>query len=64
MEWWRLDSGSQVFSAEKYPFHTVRYNHRDFRPLCERIASISYSFLLSMMSGGGFENARSCALVE
>ena len=25
-ECWRLDSGSQVFSADEYPFHAVRYN--------------------------------------
>ena len=52
MEYQRLDSGSQVFLTEEYPFHAVRYSHQDFRPLCERIASTSYSSSLSITSGG------------
>ena len=64
MECQRLDSGSQVFSAEEYPFHVIRYSHWDFGPLCERIASTSYSSSLSMMSGGGFKKVGPCGLVE
>ena len=55
-EWWRLLSGSQVFSDDGYPFHAVRYNLRVVGPLWERIASTSYSSSLSMTSGGGDEN--------
>ena len=64
MEWWRLDSDSQVFLTEEYPFHAVRYSHQDFRPLCERIALTSYSSSLLMMSGGGFKKAGPCVSVE
>ena len=55
-EWWRLISGSQVFSDKGYPSHAVRDNLRALGPLWERMASTSYSSLLSMMSGGGDEN--------
>ena len=64
MEWWRLDSGFQVFLVEEYPFHTVKYNCWAFRPLCERIASTLYSSSLSMASGGGFKKAGPYASVE
>ena len=64
MECQRFDSGSQVFSAEEYPFHVVRYNRRALGPLWERIASTSYSSSLSMMSGGGFRKEGPCASVE
>ena len=63
MECWRLDSDSQVFLAEEYPFHVVRYCW-DFGPLCERIASTLYSSSLSMTSGGGLEKAGPYASVE
>ena len=63
-EWWRLDSGSQVFLTEEYPFHVIRYSHWDFGPLYERIASISYTSSLSMMSGGGLEKVGPCAFME
>ena len=64
MEWQRLDLGSQVFSAAEYPFQDIRYFRQLFGPLCERIASISYSSLLSMTSGGGSEKDDPYALVE
>ena len=64
MEWQSLDSGFQVFSAEEYPFHEIRYSHQDFRPLCERMASTLYSSSLSMISGAGFENAGPCASMK
>ena len=64
MECWRLDSGSQVFSAEEYPFHAVRYNLRALGPLWERMASTSYSFSLLITSGGGFRKEGPCISVE
>ena len=64
MEWQRLDSGSQVFLVEEYPFHVVRYSCQDFGSLCERNASTSYSSSLSMTSGEGFKKAGPCASVE
>ena len=45
-----------MFSDEGYPFHVVRYNLWAVGPLWERMASTSYSSLLSMTSGGGGEN--------
>ena len=64
MECQRFDSGSQVFSAEEYPFHVVRYNRRALGPLWERMASTSYSFLLLMTSSGRFRKEGPCASVE
>ena len=63
-ECWRLDSGFQVFLVEEYPFHAVKYSHWDFRPLCERTASTSYSSSFSMMLGGGFKKVGPCASVK
>ena len=63
-EWWRLISGSHVFSDEGYPFHVVRYNLQLLGPLCERMASTLYSSSLSMMSGGGEEKVGLYGSVE
>ena len=59
----RFHSGSQVFSADEYPFQDTRYNLRPGNPLCERILVTSYSSLLSISSGGGFMKFGPCSAV-
>ena len=60
----RFDSGSQVFSNDGYPFHMVRYFCRPEDPWCEIICSTSYSSLVPIKSGGGFEKLGPCGSVS
>ena len=60
----RLDSGSQVFSNDGYPFHAVRYFRLPEGPQCEMICSTSYSSSVSIRSGGGFEKLGPCVSVS
>ena len=56
----RFDLGFQVFSDNGYPFHVVRYLQCPKVPQCEMICSISYSSLVPIRSGGGFEKFGPC----
>ena len=56
--------GFPSVSTVEYPFQDIRYFWRLFGPLCERIASTSYSSSLSMMSGGGSKKDGPYSLME
>ena len=59
----RFDSGSQMFSDDRYPFHVVRYLCHPKMPY-ETICSTLYSFSVPIRSGGGFEKFGPCASVS
>ena len=53
-----------MFSDEEYPFHAVRYLQHPVVPWRETTCSTSYSSLVPIRSGGGFEKLGPCALVS
>ena len=57
----RFVLGSQVFSAEEYPFQDTRYVRRPGDPRCERMLATSYSSSPSISSGGGFMKFGPCS---
>ena len=56
-------SGSQVFSAEEYPFQDTRYNLQPGDPWCERISVTLYSSSPSISSGGGLMKFGLCLAI-
>ena len=57
-------SGSQVFSADEYPFQDTKYVHQPGDPWCERILATLYSSSPSISSGGGFMKFGPCSVVS
>ena len=53
-----------MFSAAEYSFQEVRYFWCNLGPLGDKMASTSYSSLLSMMLGGGSRKKGPCASMK